>query len=221
MNNTITIGTPHNGDITPEFFMSMLTLQGHMLCTSKYNIRIDLREGCYVHQSRNKIFRMCQDDYLMFIDSDMAFPADGLQKLIELDKDIVGGLYFNRKDALPLAFNDNGKGRYRAIDEIPDKPFQCDAIATGFMLIKQKVIEGFYKAINDKKLKQLPFDFIRYEEDGFELGEDMAFCNRAKKLGFEIWCDPTINIVHIGKKYIDRRWHDAYKETAKELNKTK
>jgi GT2 family glycosyltransferase len=221
MNDTITLGTPHNGDITPEYLMSMLTTQSHMLINSKYNLRIDIREGCYVHQSRNIMFRRCKDDYLMFIDTDMAFPADGIEKLIKLDKDIVGGLYYNRKDAIPLAFNANAEGKYQKIESVPDAPFQCDAIATGFMLIKKKVIDKFNEEIDSKRLKALPFDFIRFEADGFELGEDMAFCRRAKELGFEIWCDPTMELVHVGKKYIDRRWYEAIKETAKDLDLNK
>ena len=30
------------------------------------------------------------------------------------------------------------------------------------------------------------------------LGEDLAFCRRARNLGYEIWCEPTARVGHIG-----------------------
>lgn len=204
---SVTIGTPHNRDLTPEYVNSLLGMVMKTAFSTPVQVRLHLHEGCYVHQGRNKIADKCHTDYLLFIDSDMAFPVDGLMKLIDLDKDICGGMYFSRKAPnLPLVYHLK-EGNYAAIEEIPDKPFSCDAIATGFMLIKKEVLDGFDSYV--KKNKQLPFDFMK-QTDG-ELGEDLAFCKRAKELGFEIWCDPTIEIGHVATEVVTRNNYEAYK----------
>jgi len=206
--SNITIGIPHNGDFTPEFIISLFNL----LFSTEASCKLNLFESCLVHQARNKILLDCKDDYLLFIDTDLAFPADSLTKLLAQDKDIIGGLYYSRKAPhLPLAFKLKD-GKYHNIMEIPDEPFQCDSVATGFMLIKKKVIEKFREQL---KLKmENPFDFIRRDKD-FELGEDMSFCKRAKDLGFEIWCDPTIKLLHCSKTYACKELFESYVEAGK------
>ena len=32
-----------------------------------------------------------------------------------------------------------------------------------------------------------------------KLGEDLAFCQRARASGSQIWCDPTVRIGHVAK----------------------
>jgi len=206
---TITIGTPHNGDITPEYVNSLLGMAMQSAFSMPIRIKLHLNEGCYVHQGRNKIGAACYDDYLLFIDSDMAFPTDGLVKLINSGKDIIGGLYHSRKAPhLPLVYKKGKKG-YVAIENKHDKIFECDAVATGFMLISKKVLEAFDKDI--KKGGEFPFNFKNV--DGIELGDDIAFCYRAKKLGFKIYCDPTIPLGHVGKEVITENNYLAYKMT--------
>lgn len=207
----MTIGTPHNGDFTAEYINSLMGMSFYAYTTKGISIRLHLAETCLVHQGRNNIASKCYDDYLLFIDTDMAFPVDALNKLIEADKDIIGGLYYSRKAPnLPHVFKQDEKGKYTVYEDCPqDKVFECDSIATGFMLIRKNVLEAFDKAISEKKFR-LPFDFMTTEQNG-ELGEDMAFCNRAKQLDFKIWCDPTIPLGHVGKDVITRNNYEAYK----------
>ena len=35
------------------------------------------------------------------------------------------------------------------------------------------------------------------------VGEDLAFCLRARELGYKIWCDPTISLGHVGQLIIN------------------
>ncbi len=209
---SITIGMPHNRDVTPEVFSSIFGMMGR----TQADFRLNLFEGSLIHQARNYIASTCFTDYLLFVDSDMSFHPDGLNKLLALDKDIVGGLYFMRKAPYrPAVFTINKDEKYQAAEPIPDKPFQCDAIATGFMLIKKKVLDRFDQYVKDKK--ELPFDFLKEDLLG-QLGEDMAFCHRAKELGFEIWCDPTFPIGHVHTEIIGRNNYEAYKELDTENN---
>jgi hypothetical protein len=162
-----------------------------MLRETQHEFHINFRKGTYIHELRNDCVRearIANADYLMFIDSDMTFPPDGINKLIAHNKEVVGGMY-NMKSLPPTntikMLDDNGN---RATSfTIPLQLFKAHAIPTGFMLIQMEAIKSM----------KFPFEFDR-EPDGGLIGEDVLFCMRCQELGFDIWCDPTIRIGHIG-----------------------
>lgn len=149
-------------------------------------------EGTLIHKLRNTALdnaRELKADYLMFIDSDLTFPEHSIQVLINDNFDIVGGMYHMKE--LPLIntikmLDENGNKLSGKV-KIPSEPFKCYAIPTGFMLIKLDAI---------KSLKN-PFQFD-VNDDGSYVGEDIYFCRKAKEIGLDIWCDPRIEIGHIG-----------------------
>jgi hypothetical protein len=172
----------------------------HMLQCSPHEFHLNLRKGTYVQEMRNdcvKEARSVNADYLFFIDSDMIFPGDGLNRLLAHNKDIIGGMY-NMKQ-LPLVTtiklcNDKGERLFLKPEDIPstldipkDRIFKVYGIPTGFLLIKLSAIEDL----------ENPFDFDR-DENGLIIGEDINFCIKCKEIGLDIWCDPTIQIGHIG-----------------------
>lgn len=201
MEKIVNIATPHNGDIEAQYVGHLI----NMLQSSPYAVKVNLRCGCYVAKNRNALLDKCDADYLFFIDSDMAFPPDVLNKLMALDKDIAGALYFHRNPPhIPLVYTKMKKGKgFDPILNYPDKPFECDAVGTGLMLIKKKVIKHFKGTY--------PFNHIRVSDE-FELGDDLSFCKRAKEAGFEIWCDPTIPTGHITRQAITQNDYLAYKQ---------
>lgn len=77
-------------------------------------------------------------------------------------------------------------------------PFMCRAVGGGLLLIKMEVFDKiprpwffFQPEINDD-VKNVKMGAI---------GEDVWFCDRAWENGIEVWCDPTIDIKHVGVKY--------------------
>lgn len=156
------------------------------------DVMLDFKKGTYVHDNRNWIVNAAikgKATHLMFLDTDLTFPTDGIKKLIAHDKDIVGGMY-NMK-GLPLVntikFADENGNFINKTMELPKEVFKCAAIPTGFMLIKISCLD---------KIKQPYFEFGIGKES--IIGEDVMFCKKATKAGIEIWCDPTILIGHIG-----------------------
>jgi len=191
---SVTIGTPHNRDLTPEYTMSLINLLRETI--GKINIKIKMYQSCLVNVGRNVIANNLQTDYLLFIDSDITFPTWGLERLISHNKDIVGGMYHKKLPPhLPLVYKFKN-WKHTPIANPPAKLFECDAIGTGFLLIKRKVLEALYNPKFARK-NGYPFNFIQ-KPDGNDIGEDLAFCIRAKKKGFKVWCDPTIPLEHIG-----------------------
>lgn len=136
-------------------------------------------------------------DYLMSIDSDMTFPADGITRLIENDKDIVGANYAVRGNsvdgdirvAVVKVAGADGKKMVTTLDRLPKELFKCRGTGNGFVLYKRKVFETMRK----------PYFWVDEMEDGDWHGEDILFHELAQdKYGLEVWCNPKIKMGHIG-----------------------
>lgn len=199
MNKMILIGLPVHGNVNPAVVASLLSLTSNI----NYPGKVHLQSNCYVHDARNKIVNEAQKlgaSYLMFIDADMVFPPDGVNRLVEQDKDIIGGLYYRRQPPHLPTINQVDGDRLIVPRKFPkDKPFEVFALATGFMLINMKVFE---------KIKPPWFYFGNFH--GRSMGEDVYFCRKAHDAGFKIWCDPTIPLGHVGDYYYDYRDYENY-----------
>lgn len=180
---------PSQGTIRTETHLSILG----MIYNTKYEMHHICQNGCYVHQNRwelvmEAIKNNC--DYIFFIDSDMTFPPDTLNKLIALDKPVAGAAYNHRRFPIEttVKFADEN-GNLIAVDKIPEEPFKCFAVATGLMLVKADVFSNIPQ----------PWFFFESEENGdMKTGEDVWFCKQLFKKGIDVWCDPTIQAGHVG-----------------------
>lgn len=186
----IAIGLPTRGEVHIKTVYSLLRAVNEL---SPNEICLIFKQGTYIHEMRNQTVELAihqKCDYLMFIDSDITFPPDGITKLIGRNKDIIGGMYNHKelpqKSTIRMV---DEKGEYLEQFVIPEEEiFKVYGLPTGFMLIKLDAI----KDIKD------PFDFGK-RVDGTLIGEDINFCIRAKEeQGIDSWCDPTITIKHIG-----------------------
>lgn len=172
---------------------------------TNYPARLHIHTSCYVHDARNKSVDTAIKTgvtHLMFIDSDMQFPPDAINRLMAHDKDIVAGLYFRRqRPHLPTIHQKVGD-RLVIPKKFPtDKLFEVYGLATGFMLIKVEVL---------KNIKPPWFYFGDFH--GHAMGEDIYFCNKAKQKGYKIWCDPTIEIGHVGAYSYGKQDYDVYQD---------
>lgn len=146
-------------------------------------------------------------DYLFMIDDDMLAPPDLFYRLAENDKDICAALAFTRNpDHKPVIY-DVIEGH----DPVTKQPYyinkfamnyprdtlvQCDAVGFGAVLIKRKVIDA---------MKTPRFMGM------VGCGEDITFCYKAKKLGFEVWMDTRIKLGHLGAPtVITEEYADAW-----------
>jgi hypothetical protein len=181
------------------------SLIGALLGDFPYTLQLTIQRGTYIAEGREMCLRAAiaaKSDYLVFIDTDITFPTDGIRKLIELKKDIVGGNYHEKR--LPLQSTVKLKdfeGKhvfYQGAADLPDAPFIAAAVATGFMAINlerlQQCMAPPYFAID---AEGRPWRAGHGTTDG--PGEDIAFCIRANQAGMEVWCDPTIKLGHLGE----------------------
>jgi hypothetical protein len=124
------------------------------------------------------------------VDSDITFPSDTLERLIECDKDIVSGVYKQRFTGEPVLelWKDGNRIKFDSIKKCFIR-FEIDSCGFGCVLIKSEVLRVMdyphfvYKSAIDHK---------------DTLSEDVYFCMKAKEKGFKIYVNPIVICGHIG-----------------------
>ena len=181
----ICIGLPSGGLIRAE---TVACLVDAVLHTPSVIFNLQVQIGSLVHENREEIARKAlaqKATYLMFIDSDIIFPANAVSILLSRKKPIIGVNYNYRR--LPAA--STVKLLSHKTSQNPLEPFQVRAVGLGFTLIQTQVFE------------QIPrpwFFFKPGQKSGEFVGEDVWFCERAREHGVKVWCDPTVKVGHIG-----------------------
>lgn len=185
----VMIAMPTLGSVPTKTFKSVIRL---MFQQKDVEYFLQMTENSLVYDARNSMAQAAMDencDYVLWIDSDMTFPADALERLMAHDKDVVTGLYFQRRgDHKPVIYcsiGDEGADVYT--DYPKDKLFMVCGCGFGFVLMKTEVL----RRITEKE------HLLFHPMIGF--GEDLSFCYRWLSMGGEIWCDPTIKCGHIGE----------------------
>lgn len=128
--------------------------------------------------------------HLLWLDSDIHFPANVVNKFLKHDKDIVAANYSTRYHPYrSVAFVDPDNVEQRL--ETRFGLHKIWAIGMGCMMVKRRVFE------------QLPKPWFSHEYnpllDNFG-GEDIYFCNQAHHHGFDVWVDAEIQLAHLGTK---------------------
>lgn len=203
------IAIPTYGDIKAGCVDSLNKVQ-HDLLANRVSLDVAILAGnCHVDDARNDLCRMFLESpatHLMFIDADLQFSPQSVRKLIEHDKDVVGGVYMMKNDEtdFPVVLD---RGQYQ-----PDERglVAVKGLPGGFMCIKRKVIEKLYKKASDKgawpnkgNYGSLPVTeiFHRTVEKGrSRRSGDYEFCAKVLKHGFDMFMDPSLNFGHIGDK---------------------
>ena len=157
-----------------------------------------LVSGSLVYDSRDTIADFAIKngyDYILYADSDMVFGAEDLKKLIAHDVDIVSGLYVTRdgsnKNVAYKKIITRRRFPYRKPELIHDTGIsgygEISAVGFGFCLIRTEVVKHMakrYKSLFEPK---------------WGVGEDIAFCIRAKKCGYKIFIDRDVKLGHVGQ----------------------
>ena len=155
----------------------------------------DVRRGIHQKPFDGKI----DYEYIMWIDSDIVFSFEQIQKLISYDKDIVSGIYKTEngqnyacvKDWDQEFYKENGS--FYFLQEKDCKPhkglMEVEYNGMGFMLIKKGVFEKVEYPWFCQLKKQIG-DLEDY------CSEDVAFCHLARKAGFQIFIDPQLVVGH-------------------------
>ncbi len=196
----------YGGNITEVCFSSYLGFT-IMAMQNNINFQIDtLSNESNVNRARNSCaakFLSGDCTHLMFVDADIQFNPQDIVKLINHDKDIVGGIYPQKTLPPKMVVNTLNNGEQQG-DLI-----EVGTLGTGFMLIKRRVFEKmieegatpYVDAIGlspEENANQYDFFQCTIDSKGRYLTEDWSFCRRWRQLGGKIWADKTIGLTHVG-----------------------
>ena len=204
----ILIAVPCMDTVPSQFAQSLAVL------TKVENCAVAFQMGSLIYSSRNNLATMAvqkEVDYVLWLDSDMIFQPDVLQKLIEdRDKgDIISGVYYRRVQPFkPVLFSKldiTDKGcDWLGYDDYPtDDLFEVAGCGFGCILTPTSVFVNVMEKFGDL------FAPIQ------GTGEDLSFCWRARQCGYKIMADPRIQLGHVGHYVVDKQFFDTYKAARK------
>jgi hypothetical protein len=175
----ILIAIPTARNIEVETFKSIYDL----VVPEGYETTFQYFYGYQIDQIRNLIadWAVRGFDYLFSVDSDIAFAPDTLEKLLSHDKDLVSGLYIQRKPGQHIleVYEENGRGGVANIpyDKIRNKGLvQIASCGFGCALVKSHV------------LRTVGYPQFKYH----------SALDHKNTAGFTIWADTSVLCRHIG-----------------------
>ena len=202
----ILIAVPCMDMVSARFAQSLATLKKVGECTVSFVV------GSLIYDSRNKLASYAiqmEADYVMWFDSDMVFEPDTMERMMRvLDEhpeiSILSGLYFRRSSPFtPVAFdvlelNDDNTCDFENMNEIPTGLKEIAGCGFGCVLMRTDCL----------------FDIAgKYGGTWFSplgnIGEDCAFCIRARAEGYKIYIDPSISVGHMGYAAVTRSFYEA------------
>lgn len=150
------------------------------------NVPLEMLMGSNISESRNQLVKKAltfNPDYVLFIDSDMYFPRDSLQRLMFWDKDIIGATYCKRAPPFDVI------GKTTTGDMPLSGITEAERLPAGMLLIKASVF----------KEAPYPWFYESYDEAGELHSEDTNFCDDARKRGLQVWleCGLSVDVAHL------------------------
>lgn len=176
-------------------------------------VQVAFQIGSLIYTSRNRLATYAiqsEADYVLWLDSDMTFNPDLLERMFDImeknDLDMLTGLYFRRVPPYsPVLFDRlnmrKGVCEWSNFKELPDELFEVGGCGFGCVLMKTDVfidVQARHKAMFDPILGT---------------GEDLAFCWRARDVGYKIMCDPSLVCGHVGNIIVDDKFYNEFNKT--------
>jgi GT2 family glycosyltransferase len=174
-------------------------------------------------EGRNQILReFLKTDctHVVFIDDDMTFEGDIINKMLAHDVDVVTPIAYQRGEPhAPCIFLANAETKSLYPWDIVDQGLvEIDTMGAYFTLVKRHVIENvtppWYK-YGDTELGFNAGEDVGADERG--IGEDVYFGLKCKLAGWKVWCDTDAVIGHIrSDEVVDKEYAKKYKDSGKQ-----
>jgi hypothetical protein len=209
----VAICTPSIGQMKTRYTTSLMRMLLHYQKTPVLGREEDearflsyhVIEGSMVGSAREEmvddVLKMEQTTHLLFIDEDMGFRQDCLNKLLARQQPFVSANY--RMKIPPCYFT------ARKADDSDWLPTNADSFSLeealftgfGFSLIERQVLEA---------IKKPRFSNVYYDKYGTYSTEDKTFCALAKEAGFPVHVDHDVSklVYHVGS--YSYSWDDEF-----------
>ena len=178
-------------------------------------VEVKYLKASLVYDARNQLTKYVLDkgcyDFVLWLDSDMTFTPDLLDRLMEdiEGRQAVTGLCFGRRPPFKPCI-------YKKLDveqtATPSGPMLMPTCENWFDYPRDQIFEvqacGFACVLMRTEVleKMLVYGVPFFPVGG--LGEDLTFCWRARKQGITFHCDSRLKIGHIMRISVDEKFRD-------------
>jgi hypothetical protein len=184
----VLLGIPCGGTVKAQLLSTALV----SCFTPGCQITLGVRESALGPDNRWHLARAAVDggfDYLWLVDNDMKLPHGTLARLLAHGKDLVGASYNYRGVPIRTVVKMIEGGKIVVPESLPATLFKAYAIGSGCKLVKVSAL---------KRIPQ-PWFALDWNADGsLRVTDDVWFCEQARKAGIDTWCDPTLDVKHVG-----------------------
>ena len=208
-----------------QTMISMVKLVAQ-LTTAGIKMEVNTMKSPYIAYARNILtarFMESEYDYLLFIDADVEFEPECPLRMLVAQKDIVCTPY-------RIKTNDPSITKYTTTVEdtqnvkiLPGGLIEILQGPAGMMMIHRRVFEKLIKDRPDleilthqhkdlfpKDLKIFSFWDCTFK-DGMWTGDDIAFCNLARSVGFKLHANIESTLTHHGSYGYKGRYGEGFK----------
>lgn len=196
----ISVCIPSHGEWKATFGEAVTTMVANF-CNAKYengekHIDIACVSGSMLTEVRHRCVAEAlkfEATHLLFLDCDMTFPPDLIQRFLNRHVPVVGANYVRRSlPTIPTAFKGGKAPEGMLYTEPGDTSLvEVQHIGTGCMFLDMRVFDYL----------ELPFFKFEIAENKIGvIGEDVYFCRKLREAGFKIYCDQEVSqmVGHIG-----------------------
>ncbi len=175
-----------------DFTFSLAQMYGYSL-SQGITCGINIVKSSLIEVSRNiAVDQMIENDcsHILFIDSDMAFGTQALQRLLSHKVPIVGVTYSTRMP--PFMLTHKNMDDTRTLEHQSDI-YPVKGLGGGLLLVERRVFDSFKR----------PWFQMNWLDNKTIHGEDLFFCEHANNAGLEVWLDVDLsrNIRHCGQHF--------------------
>lgn len=161
--------------------------------------------GTLVYMARDKIAGIAVNEgytHVLWLDSDMVFNDKLLEDLMMCKKPFVSCVYQGRRPGYhSCIFKSIDLTHVERFEEYPREPFEIEGCGFGAVLMETDILKAVF---NNFKTCFTPLP---------SLGEDIAFCFRARDLGYKLYAEPNCQLGHVGHITIYPEDHEKWKDS--------
>ncbi len=183
------VAVPTTDYVHAEFTRCLCNL-GVNLAQDGQEIDVQVMSGTLVYIARNRLARRAIDrgfTHVLWLDSDMVFSEQILEDLMFCGKDMVCGAFVSRRPPYtPCIYSKLApQGKVEKVTGFGLEAFRVEGCGFACVLTSVEV------------LKDVQYEYGTCFQPTPDYGEDLAFCDRVRSVGREIWCEPTARCGHI------------------------
>ena len=164
-------------------------------------------------------------DHMLFIDSDVEFEPEAVLSMLVVQKDIVCTPYRIKLEDMKVRYAVDFPDKHN-IEMLPGGIVEVEQGPAGLMVIHRRVFDKLMKVHPEMKIKfhlrgtgKLDekymynfWDTTFNSETGLWKGEDLAFCDLARSVGFKIYANTGSNVIHHGTYGWEGKFGDTIKK---------